>query len=450
MEKEEKQEVSVETEEKVDEGNSKKKLRRKRFFRGVLCGFLVVALFVGGALTGLLSVDKEIRNLAKIKNQVQKSYYEEIDDSTFYKAVYDGVEGLLDEYSYYLSVDEYAAMMEDSRGAMSGIGLVFQTLDEKGNPQLLIKRVCGNSPAEGAGILSGWRVTGFGPANGEIKESVVFAELQSFLAEYAANETFWLQVLTTEGKTLEVELQKKNYVENYVFYRTNTEAYCFKGEHANELTKRGAPLTCLDDDTAYIRLVEFNGSAVSAFKQAIDLLHAQGKKNLVLDLRGNGGGSMDILQEIAAYLCKKAERNNPVIATADYGEKREEFKASGNYYSQYFTENSRICVLADGDSASASECLLGAMLDYQTIGYADICLSGNTDTAKTFGKGIMQTTYVYPAGDAIKLTTATVHWPVTNTCIHGRGVLASDGTKTVQKQDIDDAEIALAIEKLFS
>ncbi len=450
MEKEEKQEVAMEAEEKLDEKKAKQKLKRKRFFRGVLCGFLVVALFTGGALTGLLSVDKEIRNLAKIKNQVQKSYYEEIDDSTFYNAVYDGVEDLLDEYSYYLSVDEYAAMMEESRGAMSGIGLVFQTLDEEGNPQLLIKRVCGNSPAEAAGILSGWRVTGFGPTNGEIKESVVFAELQSFLAEYNANETFSLQVLTTERETLEIPLQKKNYVENYVFYRTNTEAYCFKADGANELMKRGAPLTCLDNDTAYIRLVEFNGSASNAFKQAMDLLHAQGKKNLVLDLRGNGGGSMDILQEIAVYLCKDAKGEKPIVAVADYGEKREEFKASGNYYTQYFSENSRICVLADRDSASASECLLGAMLDYKTIGYADICLSGDTDTAKTFGKGIMQTTYVYPAGDAIKLTTATIHWPVTNTCIHGRGILVSDGTKTVQKQDVDDVEIALAIEKLFS
>jgi len=447
MEKEEKQEVS----QKVEDRNEKKlqrKVRRKRFFRGALCGFLVVALFVGGVLTGLLSVEKEIRNLEKIKSQIQKSYYQEIDDSTFYKAVYDGVNGLLDGYSYYLSVDEYATMIEESKGARSGIGLVFQTADKEGNPQLLIKRVCGNSPAEAAGIQSGWRVTGFG-INGKIKESVVFAELQSFLAEYETNETFLLQVLTTEGETLEIPLQKKSYVENYVFYRTNSEAYCFKGEKADELTKRGAPLTCLAEDVAYIRLVEFNGSAVAEFKQAMELFRVQKKKNLVLDLRGNGGGGMDILQEIAAYLCKEAEGDEPTIAVADYGEEKELFKAVGNYYTQYFSENSRICVLADGDSASASECLLGAMLEYKTVGYADICLSGDADTAKTFGKGIMQTTYIYPAGDAMKLTTATVHWPLSKTCIHGRGILSSDGTKTVQKQDVDDMEIALAVEKLF-
>lgn len=449
MEKEEQQEVSQEIDE-IDEKKMRKEAKRKSFFRGALCGFLVVVLFVGGVLTGLLCVEKEIRNLQKIKSQIQKSYYEEIDDSTFYKAVYDGVNDLLDGYSYYLSVDEYTAVKEESKGIRIGIGLVFQTADKAGKPQLLIKRVCGNSPAEAAGILSGWCVTGFGTTDGEIKESVVFAELQSFLAEYEENETFSLQVLTTEGETLRISLQKRSYVENYVFYRTNSEAYCFKGEEADELTKRGVPLTCLADDTAYIRLVEFNGSAVAEFKKAIDLFCSQKKKNLVLDLRGNGGGDMDILREIAAYLCKDAEGDEPIIAVADYGEKKELFEASGNYYTQYFSENSRICVLADGDSASASECLLGAMLEYKTIGYADICLSGDTDTAKTFGKGIMQTTYIYPAGDAMKLTTATVHWPLSNTCIHGRGILATDGTKTVQKQDVDDVEIALAVEKLFT
>ena len=111
--------------------------------------------------------------------------------------------------------------------------------------------------------------------------------------------------------------------------------------------------------------------------------------------------------------------------------------------------DSRIYVLADGDSASASEMLLGVMLDYNTVGYADICLIGDTTNAKTFGKGIMQTTYVYPVGDAVKLTTATVHWPISNHCIHGRGILVSDGTKVVQRQGIDDEEIALALAELY-
>lgn len=447
MESEEKKENKAENQE-ASTLLSAKKQRRKEILRKIGVGVLVATLFSGGVLAGRLSLDKELRNLAKIKRAIQKEYYEEIDDSTFYDAVFDGVNGVLDSYSYYMTADEYTKVTAESKGEQSGIGLVFQTKDESGNPQLLIKRVCGNSPAYSAGIQAGWRVTGFG-INGEMQESVLFADLQSFLAGIDIQTTFDIQVETIEGKTLVVPLQKAVYIENYVFYRTNTQSYGFIGENADGLKEKNEGLSCLDDETAYIRLVKFNGSAAQGFAKVMTLFREQGKKNLVLDLRGNGGGSIDILQEIAAYLCKDAVEKKPSVAVINYGEKQEIAKAAGNYYHQYFSQDSRIFVLADGDSASASECLLGAMLDYKTIDYADICLIGDINTAKTFGKGIMQTTYVYPMGDAIKLTTATIHWPTSNTCIHGRGILATDGTKFVPRQSADDAEIALAMAEFY-
>jgi hypothetical protein len=86
------------------------------------------------------------------------------------------------------------------------------------------------------------------------------------------------------------------------------------------------------------------------------------------------------------------------------------------------------------------------MLDYGAITYADICLSERNGVAKTYGKGIMQSTfYLGLKGDAIKLTTAEIRWPLTNNSIHGRGILPSDGTKTVQEGITDEAEIAAAI-----
>ncbi len=421
----------------------KKRLFRKRIGAGVLA----VVLFCGGVLAGRLTFDPELRALSRIKRQIQKDYYEEIDDSSFYEAVFGGVNGLLDDYSYYMTVDEYTDANSASKGERSGIGLVFRTTDEENNPQLSIARVCYNSPAEAAGFAVGWRVLGFGRTATEIRESANFEELQAFLAEFAVGETFYFRVSTTEEQTFVVSLSKNEYIESYVSYRTNTEAYGFQSEKSSSAIKRGAALKCLDDDTAYIRLLSFNGSAAEEFGKAMSLFREQGKRNLVLDLRENGGGSMDVLARIAAYLCKDSTEKKPVTAVIDYGEKQEKTRASGNYYSEYFTEDSRIVVLADEYSASASECLLGAMLDYRTIGYEDICLIGDADTAKTFGKGIMQTTYTYVTGDAMKLTTATVRWPLSNTCIHGRGILPSDGTTVSPKQDSDEEEIALALQK---
>ena len=182
----------------------------------------------------------------------------------------------------------------------------------------------------------------------------------------------------------------------------------------------------------------------------MERFRTDGKKNLVLDLRGNGGGSLDVMREIAGYLCKTTEKK-PVVAIADYGERREKFRANFNVYNEYFTDDSRICVLADNETASASECLIGAMLDYGTITYADVCLSGLGESAKTYGKGIMQTTFYLNLlkGDAIKLTTAQIRWPISDTCIHDRGILSSDGTKRVVKTYGGDIELIQAIAELF-
>lgn len=420
--------------------------KKRRLRKRIGAGALAVVLFCGGALVGRLTFDSELRALARVKRQIQNDYYQEIDDSAFYGAVFDGVNGLLDDYSYYMTADEYADAESASKGERSGIGLTFRTVDEEGTPQLLITRVCYNSPAESAGLTAGWRVVGFGTTPAEIRESVVFEEFRAFLAERAAEETFYLRVVTPEENTFVVSLYKDEYVESYVAYRTDTEAYGFQSENSSAAVKRGTALRCLGEDTAYIRLVSFNGAAAEEFDKAMSLFREQGKRNLVLDLRENGGGAMNILEKIAKYFCKSATEKKPVVAVIDYGEKRQTTKASGNEYGNYFSEDSRIVVLADENSASASECLLGAMLDYGTIGYVDICLIGDAETAKTYGKGIMQTTYRYLTGDAMKLTTATVHWPLSDTCIHGRGILPSDGAKVSPKQASDEEEISLALQ----
>ena len=98
--------------------------------------------------------------------------------------------------------------------------------------------------------------------------------------------------------------------------------------------------------------------------------------------------------------------------------------ASGNVYDEYFATDSQVYVLADSASASASECLLGVLIDYGTVDYARICLSERAGVAKTYGKGIMQVTFPLSIarGDALKLTTARVLWP-SEKCIHDRGIL---------------------------
>ena len=424
--------------------------KRSRVAQYISAIAVAICAFLFGLLLGQAFVEPEMRALMRVKNKIQKEYYQEISDEAFYDAVYKAInENLLDEYSYYMSAEEYSATTEEGKGKRSGVGLVFRTADAVGNPQMYITRVCGNSPAENAQIRDGGYLTGFGDKETEIRDSVIFDEFADYLSGKADGENFYVRIRTGEESKI-YSLMKSEYVESYAFYRSKTTAYGFGGKDATEMVEKGEPLASLPDDTAYIRLVQFNGAAATEFASLMKTFRQEGKKNLILDLRGNGGGYLDIMLKIAAYFCKDSADNKPVVAIADYGDHRESFSAAGNYYDDYFSKDSRICVLADNATASASECLIGCMLDYGTIAYGDLCLIERDGVAKTYGKGIMQTTYpLVLGGGAVKLTTAEILWPKGN-CINGRGVLPMDGALTAAEKENADAEIAAALEVLLA
>lgn len=414
---------------------------------------LAVGMFVAGYLASELQYDSELKTLKRIKNQIQTNYFEEITDEQFYGVLFDAVnDDLLDRYSSYITPDEYREVLADAKGEWSGVGLTFLTEDGQGNKQLLVQRVSGNSPAESVGIREGDYVIGYGMDENSIVACEDYDEFYPFVKALANDKNFLLKI-RRGGQEYTFEVCKKTFIENYVFYRSSTTAFSFTGKNGTTLTARGEPLPALDSETAYIRLTQFNGNADKEFKSAMNKFKEEGKTNLVLDLRGNGGGYMDILQDISSYFCK-GENGSSLIAVAKYREgQTENFKSKGAYYDKYFQANSKIKVLADSSTASASECLIGCMLDYGAITYADICLSERNGVAKTYGKGIMQSTY--PFGivgdiDAIKLTVAKIYWPKSENCIHGRGILPQDGAKTIAENYEKDAEISQAITELFS
>ena len=425
---------------------TKKRVKITRVITTLLAAALI---FVGGAATAWYSLDREIRMLVKVKNTIDEEYYKEIDDDAFYDAIFDAVNGQLDPYSEYMTADEYASSSNSLNGKYIGVGVSFHASDiERG--KMKITRVAGNSPAENAGVAAGDYITGFGKTDTELTQSEDYDAFVAFLNERAEGELFYLQIQRGEESKI-VSLSRRSYVENYVFYRSKTTSYGFTGEDAGTLTAREDVLDCLPEDTAYIRLTRFGGDAAASFGKAMDAFKEEGKKNLVVDLRGNGGGYLSVMQEIASYFCKNSNRDKPLAAIADYGEKEEKFYADGNYYREYFTEKSRVYILADSDTASASECLIGVMVDYGATAYSDILLVERNGVAKTYGKGIMQSYFPLSlSGDMMKLTTARVCWPVTKTCIHDRGVLPEDGAKTVAEGDTAEEELIAAISTFFS
>lgn len=432
--------------------NNTTKKKRVLVYTATAILIAVCSFFIGFS-AHYFTMDKEFRSLMQLKDRIQRQYYYEVGDEKFYKVLFDAVnENILDEYSAYLTAEEYAKMQESGKGAQQGIGIAFTTKTADGKDQLLVASVLGNSPAEQAGICAGERVLGYGDSAETIIACENFDTFKAFVDGKRMGDTLYIKVQTKLGEERIVSLKKSAYTESYVYYKTNTSSYGFTGNNAQTLMSRGEPIVSLPNDTAYLRLTWFNGAAAEEFATAMRQFKTDGKKNLVIDLRGNGGGYVDIMRKISAYFCKGATDRNPLVMIADFGEYREEYKASANLYADYFSSDSRICVIADKNTASASEALMGVMLDYGAITYQDICLIERDDEARTYGKGIMQTTYPFIGftGEAVKLTTAQMRWPKSDNCIHGRGVLPADGALSIAENTLNDGELLAAIDALFA
>jgi C-terminal processing protease CtpA/Prc len=276
----------------------------------------------------------------------------------------------------------------------------------------------------------------------------------NFLYEQDEGEVFYLWASEEKGEVGQAyAVYRANYKQNYVFYADNEAAYRFVGDSANTPEEYVTRYSYLPSNVAIVRLDAFSGSAAEQFKLALGILKERGRTKLLLDLRNNGGGQMSILAEIAAYLCKDAPSGSFPVAKAIYRSgKTEEFTASKNRYSEYL-DGVSVSLLANKNTASASEALMGALVDYGTVEMKDIYLAEIDGTAKSYGKGIMQTTFLNViTGEGVKLTTATVHWPVSGTSIHGTGVTPSMGATSVASEgamDIKDKMLRTMLENYF-
>jgi carboxyl-terminal processing protease len=147
-----------------------------------------------------------------------------------------------------------------------------------------------------------------------------------------------------------------------------------------------------DSDIAYIHIVQFDQSLSADFKKAVFEILQRPVKSLVLDLRNNPGGYLEVSQEIAGWFLEKGQ----VVTIEDFGKKKEplQFKANGNSA----LSNYPMVVLINNGSASASEILAGA-LRYNK----GVKLVGE----KSFGKGSVQELLTLRDGQSfLKVTVA--------------------------------------------
>ena len=407
---------------------AKKRSALKIVCAAVLALILLLGAFAAGWLGSCFSTDPRLRELEWLLETLEKEHYRDTDMDAVYEELYDAA--MPDIFSTYYSPEEYARVLAESEGRNEGVGITVSNETDG----VRIRAVVENSPAQNAGLRCGMFVLGYGDVGGEVLTGNS-SELVAFIGERSGNFVLYASFDAADEADADTAftLARGEYAAAYVVYRDSETSYAFRGESA-ALTETHEPLAGLDEETAYLRLDGFDGNCAEEFAACLSLMKERGRKHLILDLRGNGGGYLSDLQSVSAHLLRDAEESAPLVAYAQYRDgSREEYRARGNDFSAYFSADSRISVLADEHSASASECLIGALIDYGTIGYSDIYLRKEAGAVhcSTYGKGVMQSTFRSPNGGAFRLTVARIYWP-DGKCIHGTGVTDEDGTVPVE------------------
>ena len=315
--------------------------------------------------------------LTKIFDVLDRNYVNEYDKDRVIENMYQGlVYGVGDPYTTYMDKDSYGRFQESTEGTYAGIGVVVSP-DEATNSIVVVVPFEGY-PGEKAGILPGdkiIRVNGYDVFGDTLDEAV------SMMKGEPGTSVKITVSRETEGVAAPMEF-------NIIREKIDVPTVSHK---------------MLEGGIGYIRITQFDRVTFSQFKSAFDSLNADGAKGLIIDLRNNPGGLLNIVTSITDLLVPK---KSVIVYTEDKQGKRE------YTYSREGSKDIPLIVLVNGSSASASEVLSGAVKD---LG------AGELLGTRTFGKGLVQNIFELKDGSALKVTIAKYYTP-SGTCIQGIGI----------------------------
>ncbi len=312
-----------------------------------------------------------------IDHQLGLHYIEEIDKSKMYEeAVKAYVAALGDPYTNYLTKEEYEAFEQDLAATYDGIGAPI--VKDKETMLVMIVSPYKDSPAEKAGLRTGDIILA---VDGVDTTGMDPDEVARRIRGEKGTEIVLTIRRDTEGKTATMDIS--------VVRAT--------------ITIPTISAKMLEDSIGYIAIYGFDAPTAEQFKTELRNLQAQGLKGLVIDLRGNPGGYLEIATQIADEIILRGL----VVYIEDKNGNREEFSAINAAKLEI-----PIAVLVDQGSASASEILAGALKDHELA-----TIVGTT----TFGKGLVQNTFPFLDGSALKVTIAKYYTP-NGEYIHSKGI----------------------------
>lgn len=354
----------------------KSKAIRNPFYPIIIALLAIIAVFSWGIFQRLsdnptvlnrLNPKSSANKLSQLVNYIDEYYVDTIQkehlvDQTIQKVLQD-----LDPHSYYITKEEMRRMNEPLEGNFDGVGIEFRIIKDT----LVIISVVEDGPSEKVGLLAGDRiieVDSMHVAGVGLTNSDVFDKLRG-----PAETEVDIKVLRNGNPN----------VLDFTVTRGKIPIYSVASSYM------------LDNKTGYIKLIRFSKTTEEEFHNAASNLKNEGMTSLILDLRGNGGGFLNA----AIAICDEFLGDNKlVVYTMGKSQPRHDHYAT----SVGELERTKVVVLIDQNSASASEIVAGALQDNDR---------GTIMGRRSFGKGLVQTQLDLYDKSAIRLTIARYYTP---------------------------------------
>lgn len=311
-----------------------------------------------------------------VESLIKSNYLRDVDETKLLEGQLKGmVEPLEDPYSQYLTADEYASFTQQTSGVYGGIGVIVTPGEDN---LITVVSPIEDTPGERAGIKTGDKI---------VKVEGV---------EYTA---------TNMDEAVRIMKGKPNTKVNLTIMRIDKEG---KQQFIDlEIVREEIRLVTvksniIDDNIGYIRLTSFDELTYDDFVRDLRKLEKQNVKGLIIDLRTNPGGLLNVCADIADELLGEGV----IVYTETKDGTREYLKSNKGH------TDLPLVVLVNEGSASASEILAGAIRDHNR---------GELIGTTTFGKGVVQRIKPLNDGSGLKLTISEYFTP-NGTNIHGIGI----------------------------
>ena len=337
----------------------------------ILVSFFVAVFFTGFVFVTdkYFEISKNIELFSKVYKEVTFNYVEDIDPAQFMRAGINGMLGSLDPYTIFIDENKKKDYDLLTTGKYGGIGVSIGVRGEK----VTIINVFDGYSSQRQGLRVGDVLI-------EVGGTKITPDNIDFISSLVKGEP---------GTTVNLKIQRNGDKDTLSFNLVREVVIVKSLLYADFYPK--------NSNTVYLKLSNFSRSASDEIRRALkDLRKEKTIKSIVLDLRGNPGGLLDV----AVNLCDDFLPKGNLIVTTLGREKTNENK----FYSLHkpLIENAKIVVLINGASASASEIVSGALQDH------DQAVIVGT---KSFGKGLVQTITPLNYNTSLKITTAKYFTP---------------------------------------